>query len=988
VYEPYRGSGGNVTQGTWQSWDAKAGLWWGTRTSVPRNGALIANPCVQATPCTWAQLLATFPNVGVHATLGAVVLKAGSGWAGFRGNVDKLVIGVDSVTTSYDFELTPVRAGVPTSAPRGASHDVVASAHAPENILINAASVSGRVTRHTLFVRFSDVASQAQKDSALTMVDAEVIGGMYFGNAGFYYLRLRHAVASPPDSTSGPLLRAERTLRAFPFVKTVLYDRVDSLITTMFRRPVDGPGFTSWRLNSDSADGDNWHLEAIGAPFAWGCSIGGTGISAAVVDRGFVVAPDLLPNIGQIHEYSSHAAIPHGTWVASLLAAKGDNGKGITGLAYANKVNLYDADAPDSTVPNATYLTVANIGRAARSERIVNVSLARPQPTSPTVADSASARQIGDALAAAIGGTQALVILAAGNDGTDAQYGGYALAIDSDTSLQTHVLLVGGTQLGPNGQVFLDRTVNGTRVRTNGGARVQIAAPGEVVTIGLNDALTRAAGTSMAAPLVTGAAALLLDFDPSLSSAELQSLLIQGAVNGARSIADPTLSTHRIPILNAYESLKLAASRRGAPLCGNRIWNDGNNNIVVERTSTMRETIISRNITDYAAYVNPYHGGKRVDIGFSYEYDWDPSARAFREVPYRRDSTALEGGAWLGYTYVSDHDRTMWAQRLDTEDGTGQQSHVRLFRNNTLQPADTSQLVNDLGSLHIRGTSPSPPDSTCLMTYPLDVGLGAQAILPTSQFSGLWQCQGMGAVGSWDSSPETSPTYGLVNETPIIATPAPQGDAVYVPVSVRHISRQYSSLDQLCNLADTSGQDQRIGSGGLTVRRCALRTVDVDSAVRAEVYRIDVKAGGWTPLILDDLTGATELEGREINSLEVSEDGKEIMISTTRRVAHSEDDLALACHDETLEWISIDRSATPTHAPGHVNLRIPVPQGAACGGWVEAGGTVSPSRGVADPARFTAPPSSQSHQSGGGKAPARYIPLRVQRARLARLHTE
>jgi hypothetical protein len=29
VYEPYQGVGGNVPQNTWQSWDAKAGRWWG-----------------------------------------------------------------------------------------------------------------------------------------------------------------------------------------------------------------------------------------------------------------------------------------------------------------------------------------------------------------------------------------------------------------------------------------------------------------------------------------------------------------------------------------------------------------------------------------------------------------------------------------------------------------------------------------------------------------------------------------------------------------------------------------------------------------------------------------------------------------------------------------------------------------------------------------------------------------------------------------------
>ncbi|MEO5813726.1 MAG: hypothetical protein ABIT20_00455 [Gemmatimonadaceae bacterium] len=104
VFEPYQGNSGNVLQGVWQNWDAMAGKWWGTRATVSKAGLQVPNPCVQATPCTWSNLLAVFPDLGVHATYGAVVLKAGSGWTGFRGNVDGLAIGVDGQTTTFDFE--------------------------------------------------------------------------------------------------------------------------------------------------------------------------------------------------------------------------------------------------------------------------------------------------------------------------------------------------------------------------------------------------------------------------------------------------------------------------------------------------------------------------------------------------------------------------------------------------------------------------------------------------------------------------------------------------------------------------------------------------------------------------------------------------------------------------------------------------------------------------------------------------------------------
>ena len=104
VFEPYQGNGGNVPQNAWQTWDARAGKWWGSKSSVWKSGTLVTNPCVQASPCTWTQLLTAFPNIGVHATLGALVLKAGSSWAGFRGNVDQFAIGIGGATTVFDFE--------------------------------------------------------------------------------------------------------------------------------------------------------------------------------------------------------------------------------------------------------------------------------------------------------------------------------------------------------------------------------------------------------------------------------------------------------------------------------------------------------------------------------------------------------------------------------------------------------------------------------------------------------------------------------------------------------------------------------------------------------------------------------------------------------------------------------------------------------------------------------------------------------------------
>jgi hypothetical protein len=113
VFEPYIGRpAGTVQQNVWQNWDPRNGVWYGSRTSVTVNDiAGVNQPCQMATPCTWAQVLANFPNAGVRNVAGGnrVLFKAGGPWTGgFDGNVDAFKIRTNTGGVTYDFEgLTP-----------------------------------------------------------------------------------------------------------------------------------------------------------------------------------------------------------------------------------------------------------------------------------------------------------------------------------------------------------------------------------------------------------------------------------------------------------------------------------------------------------------------------------------------------------------------------------------------------------------------------------------------------------------------------------------------------------------------------------------------------------------------------------------------------------------------------------------------------------------------------------------------------------------
>ncbi len=103
VFEPL--TIGPVQTNTWQTWDALAGNWWSTGTPIVGDTATVS-PCTQGSPCTWAQVLANFPNVANHGVaLAGILLKAGSGWpAGWDGNVDQLRIQTAGFDVIYDFE--------------------------------------------------------------------------------------------------------------------------------------------------------------------------------------------------------------------------------------------------------------------------------------------------------------------------------------------------------------------------------------------------------------------------------------------------------------------------------------------------------------------------------------------------------------------------------------------------------------------------------------------------------------------------------------------------------------------------------------------------------------------------------------------------------------------------------------------------------------------------------------------------------------------
>ena len=317
----------------------------------------------------------------------------------------------------------------------------------------------------------------------------------------------------------------------------------------VYRAAATEPDDVCWRTSgcvapdgSPSAGGQV-ELRAVGAQLAWDVTHGSADVVVAVLDTAIETSPPhrdlvgkLLPGASFIGSRSCAGpavARDHGTMAAGLIAAQPDNGTDIAGLGWDTRV--LPVEVLDDCGSGSTSGVAVGIRWAAdNGADIINLSLTGPAPD-PVVSEAvAHARSKG-----------VLVVAAAGNQGATTPVWPAA---------DLGVVAVAATGLA--GTPDEDRVAP----YSNAGSWVDIAAPGTDV-IGLRraggstsafDGTTRASGTSFAAPLVSGAAALVMAAEPGLTAEQVVRRLassarplegtgqvLWGALDAAGALAEP-----------------------------------------------------------------------------------------------------------------------------------------------------------------------------------------------------------------------------------------------------------------------------------------------------------------------------------------------------------------------------------------------------------------------------------------------------------------
>ncbi|MEX1028564.1 MAG: S8 family serine peptidase [Paenibacillaceae bacterium] len=244
------------------------------------------------------------------------------------------------------------------------------------------------------------------------------------------------------------------------------------------------------------------YLQQIHAPEAWDITTENTSITIAIVDTGVDLEhPDLKGNLVAGVNLITPTSLPqddhgHGTSVAGVIAAIGNNEKGVAGLAWKAKLMPIKAIESDGQ-GNEDKLGQGILYAVDHGAKIVvlSVGLHRYSPFLKEVSEYAEKKGV-------------LLISAVGNEGKAVKY----------PAAYPTVLSVGG--VGPDKKVMLE---------SNYGPEVDIVAPWKVYTTALGGDYEFKQGTSMGAPQVAGAAALVWSQHPNLKPFEIRNLLMQSA---------------------------------------------------------------------------------------------------------------------------------------------------------------------------------------------------------------------------------------------------------------------------------------------------------------------------------------------------------------------------------------------------------------------------------------------------------------------------
>lgn len=330
---------------------------------------------------------------------------------------------------------------------------------------------------------------------------------------------------------------------------------------------------------NDNVRRRQWHLDYSHIKDVWKEGYTGKGVTVGVNDSGYTEHSDIMNNFaggydfindpsialdndgrdsvaldeGDAHYNEKGQFVPsswHGTHVAGIIAASGKKENALTGVAFNSKFTAgralgkgggYTSDIADSFAWLGG-LDVNGVPANPHPAKVINASLG-----SLPYEGIAPIPRVYQETFKKLKDNKVVVVVAAGNEHVDARRVSPANAKD--------VIVVGSHDSEGNRSYF-----------SNWGPAVDVYAPGSDIYSSVNSGRTRRSsqangymsGTSMATPVVSGIVALMLEKNPDLTPAEIESILKETATDKY----DPTTGT-TMKIVNAKKAVDKVKAKDG-----------------------------------------------------------------------------------------------------------------------------------------------------------------------------------------------------------------------------------------------------------------------------------------------------------------------------------------------------------------------------------------------------------------------------------------
>lgn len=333
-------------------------------------------------------------------------------------------------------------------------------------------------------------------------------------------------------------------------------------------------------------------------------------------------------------------------------------------------------------------------------------------------------------------------------------------------------------------------------------------------------------GSSVAVPLVSGIAGLLLATDSSLTAEQLRSFILEGARRSGRNVGG-------YPIPDAYEALKVAAERSGAPLCGNRVW-ARNAALFAQRgpLDLAGESLFTEVAGTQIAAIDVQHGGREIRYTAFTGYNTESGTATPRSIVFDAPSRAWRRGPDPFFGLDTNSAGAARSYRVQSHDG------------DTVVTVAAGHDGNGADILFIQLSDASSARSSTIT-------LGA-AGLPFTYCSAI-------LLGSCDQTNVGEPLDGFRR---VAAAYPPVGDTMLVAVSRLAADTQHVETPGTCRGAPCTGVEIRYFL----------------SPQRADLYKVALSSDPFQATLVRSISDSI------IYHVGYSEDGRQKVLSAGRSI--------------------------------------------------------------------------------------------------------